>query len=176
MSAGTPGCRVPFHFRHPRLRLTTIGLVLLSACATYFWVGFVDDDDGGASPEGGGALGQSAVSPGCRSTGDRAVIAERADALKSDVQMCALRCVLFDSQRCMLGCLGGMGFTDGCAVCWVRLATCSKRQCISRCLVPNSWSCRQCAHDKCFPSLVSCTGVPRDTLPLRVHSPAGDAN
>lgn len=112
-------------------------------------------------------LSEGSRAEDCKGDGDLAVIARRKDDLRGDVQACALRCFL-SGEDCMLGCVEGIGFTTGCASCWVNLASCSQQRCILHCLVPNSGTCAQCAYERCFPGLLSCSGLPRERLPKGV--------
>ena len=65
----------------------------------------------------------------------------------------------------MKDCVEKLGFSSGCSDCWVSLANCTKSNCIWKCFNPSSSSCKKCAKDKCFPDLVSCSGIPENELP-----------
>eukprot|EP00443_Scrippsiella_acuminata_P047215 CAMPEP_0115262242 /NCGR_PEP_ID=MMETSP0270-20121206/49280_1 /TAXON_ID=71861 /ORGANISM="Scrippsiella trochoidea, Strain CCMP3099" /LENGTH=128 /DNA_ID=CAMNT_0002678159 /DNA_START=127 /DNA_END=510 /DNA_ORIENTATION=- len=53
----------------------------------------------------------------CNNSQDLDVISERKDALKGDVQLCSLKCLL-RSHASLLQCLQGIGFSPSCAECW----------------------------------------------------------
>jgi len=100
---------------------------------------------------------------GC-ATADLSQICQSFDHLQGDVQGCAIKCIL-SGTSCMNSCVKGLGFSDTCAGCWMDLASCSKSSCVWDCLNPTSSSCTKCAQTKCFPGLLSCSGVACNQLP-----------
>mmetsp|Transcript_23541 Transcript_23541/g.28456 ORF Transcript_23541/g.28456 Transcript_23541/m.28456 type:complete len:142 (-) Transcript_23541:343-768(-) len=100
----------------------------------------------------------------CTDTQDNQTITSRFSHLQGDVQGCAFSCIV-SGTSCMRRCVEKLGFTDNCAECWVKLASCSKSKCIWHCIDPKSSGCKKCAYDKCFPGLETCSGLSANQLP-----------
>ena len=110
------------------------------------------------------ATQQSASNGQCDNAGDRAVIQQKFDSLKGDIQWCMISC-LVGGESCAKRCVQDLGLSEGCATCWVGLGTCTRNNCVWSCLNPSSAGCARCAFDTCFPSLISCSGLNENELP-----------
>eukprot|EP00051_Salpingoeca_urceolata_P010036 m.122289 g.122289 ORF g.122289 m.122289 type:complete len:556 (-) comp16557_c1_seq1:88-1755(-) len=96
----------------------------------------------------------------CGNKADAEAYKNTKTTMKPGIQGCLIGCVT-SGATCAQDCIEKkLGFSSGCAMCWVVEGECSLKQCIQPCLRPASTKCKQCSEEKCFPACVQCTGVP----------------
>lgn len=102
-------------------------------------------------------LGQAARSEGaCDNDGDKAAWASKKSLMSSDLDTCGRQC--WGESSCVSSCMGRLdGYSKPCADCFGTLVSCTKTNCMSKCMLGKSESCVECTKTNCTPKFSSCS-------------------
>jgi len=118
---------------------------------------------GEPGPIGGepGPVGGEPVPVGgaCTNAADQQALADAADALQDAIGGCVFSC-LGQPQVCVEECVQETAaISDGCAVCFGTLVTCTVMNCAAQCFDPAGAACAECRATNCNAAFVECAGI-----------------
>lgn len=95
----------------------------------------------------------------CDNPGDFAALGAPGLDTEAEIGACALRCAL-TGPECSVPCVEeGLGVSNGCAVCFGDVISCTVANCALQCLDSASAGCRTCQETSCFPAFTECAGI-----------------
>ncbi len=97
----------------------------------------------------------------CDNPGDTAVFEGTPD-LSDKVSKCVMSCIMnADVAGCSTTCIqDATGLSGGCAQCFGGVVDCTVKNCMLKCMDPNSAACAECRATNCGPAFEECAGVP----------------
>jgi hypothetical protein len=95
----------------------------------------------------------------CDNPGDFAALGDPELDTEAEIGGCALSCAL-TGPECSVPCVEeGLGVSNGCAVCFGDVISCTVANCAFQCLDSSSTACRTCQETSCFPAFTECAGI-----------------
>jgi hypothetical protein len=99
------------------------------------------------------------VGGACTNAADQQALAEAEAALQDAIGGCVFSC-LGQPQVCVEECVQETAaISDGCAVCFGTLVTCTVMNCAAACFDPAGAACAECRAANCNAAFVECAGI-----------------
>jgi hypothetical protein len=100
----------------------------------------------------------------CQNPPDHATWESKKSVFASDLETCGREC--WGDSSCVTSCIVKLdGYSIPCANCFGGLVSCTKSNCMSKCLFGHSVACIDCTKTTCTPKFSTCSGIPMDDVP-----------